>query len=66
MLPKTTTGPVGSGQHTKMCNQLAIASGMIGVMESLLYARKAGLDPETVNRAYYISTNAPPGTKVYW
>ncbi len=41
-------GPAGSGQHTKMCNQIAIASNMIGVMEALLYARRSGLDPETV------------------
>ena len=41
-------GGPGSGQHTKMCNQIAIASGMIGVVESLLYAGKAGLDPASV------------------
>jgi 3-hydroxyisobutyrate dehydrogenase len=41
-------GPAGSGQHTKMCNQICIASNMIGVMESLLYAQRAGLNPETV------------------
>lgn len=37
-------GGPGAGQHTKMCNQIAIAGTMIGVCESLLYARKAGLD----------------------
>jgi len=41
-------GPPGSGQYTKMCNQIAIANGMLGVCESLAYACKAGLDPETV------------------
>lgn len=41
-------GPPGSGQHTKMCNQIAIASGMIAVCEALIYARKSGLDPEKV------------------
>ncbi|MBY6037456.1 NAD(P)-dependent oxidoreductase [Fictibacillus nanhaiensis] len=41
-------GHAGSGQHTKMCNQIAIASGMIGVCEAILYAEKAGLDPATV------------------
>src|SRR5690606_25805862 len=41
-------GPAGSGQHTKMCNQILIASNMMGVCESLIYALKAGLDPETV------------------
>jgi 3-hydroxyisobutyrate dehydrogenase len=37
-------GGPGSGQHTKMANQILIASTMIGVVESLLYARKAGLN----------------------
>jgi len=39
-------GGPGAGQHTKMMNQIAIASGMIGVCEALLYAYKAGLDLE--------------------
>ncbi|MEM6805682.1 MAG: NAD(P)-dependent oxidoreductase [Bacteroidota bacterium] len=37
-------GKAGSGQHTKMCNQITIAGTMIGVCESLLYGHKAGLD----------------------
>ncbi len=41
-------GKSGAGQHTKMANQIAIASGMIAVCEALGYAKKAGLDPETV------------------
>jgi len=41
-------GPAGAGQHTKMVNQILIATGMIGVCEALLYAHKAGLDLETV------------------
>jgi 3-hydroxyisobutyrate dehydrogenase len=41
-------GSAGSGQHTKMCNQIAIASNMIGVCEALAYARKTGLNPEKV------------------
>ncbi|TDM15669.1 NAD(P)-dependent oxidoreductase [Macrococcus bovicus] len=41
-------GLAGSGQHTKMANQIAIASGMIGVAESLHYAKSAGLDVERV------------------
>ncbi|HET9103829.1 MAG TPA: NAD(P)-dependent oxidoreductase [Solirubrobacteraceae bacterium] len=40
----TLQGGPGSGQHTKMVNQIAIASGMIGVCEAMLYARRAGLD----------------------
>ncbi|MCS0672855.1 NAD(P)-dependent oxidoreductase [Cytobacillus firmus] len=41
-------GKAGAGQHTKMCNQIAIASNMIGVCEAVVYAEKAGLDPRTV------------------
>ncbi|MGE6378330.1 NAD(P)-dependent oxidoreductase [Peribacillus muralis] len=41
-------GPAGSGQHTKMCNQIAIASNMIGVTEAISYAKNAGLDPDKV------------------
>ncbi|MDQ0429116.1 3-hydroxyisobutyrate dehydrogenase [Planomicrobium stackebrandtii] len=44
-------GPAGSGQHTKMCNQINIANNMMGVCESLIYAKKAGLDPERVLRS---------------
>ncbi len=38
-------GGPGSGQYTKMCNQITIASNMIGVCEALAYGVKAGLDP---------------------
>ncbi len=41
-------GGPGAGQYTKMCNQIAIAAGMIGVSESMHYARSAGLDPSRV------------------
>ncbi len=41
-------GNAGAGQHTKMCNQIAIASNMLGVCEAIVYAKKAGLDPEMV------------------
>lgn len=41
-------GEAGAGQHTKMANQIAIASTMVGVTEALVYAKKAGLDPENV------------------
>lgn len=49
-------GEAGSGQHTKMCNQLLIATNMIGVCESISYALKAGLDIEKVLQS--ISTGA--------
>lgn len=38
-------GRAGAGQHTKMANQIAIASTMIAVSESVSYAARAGLDP---------------------
>ena len=41
-------GGPGAGQHTKMVNQILIATGMIGVCEALLYGFRAGLDLETV------------------
>ncbi|MFX0012513.1 MAG: NAD(P)-dependent oxidoreductase [Candidatus Hermodarchaeota archaeon] len=41
-------GKAGAGQHTKMSNQILIASTMIGTVESLLYAHKAGNDLEEV------------------
>lgn len=36
-------GAAGSGQHTKMVNQILIASAMVGVCEALLYGFRAGL-----------------------
>ena len=44
-------GGPGTGQHTKMCNQIVIASTIVGVTEGLEYARRAGLDPATVLKA---------------
>ena len=41
-------GPAGSGQHAKMCNQIAVAGTMAGVVEALVYAKKSGLNPHTV------------------
>jgi len=41
-------GGAGAGQHTKMCNQVAIAGMMMGVCEAMAYAKKSGLDPQTV------------------
>lgn len=50
------TGLKGSGQHTKMANQIAIAGTIAGVCESLAYSIKMGLDPNIVLDA--ISTGA--------
>lgn len=41
-------GPAGAGQYAKMCNQIVIASTMIGVAEAVAYAQKTGLNPKNV------------------
>ena len=41
-------GPAGSGQHTKVVNQILIGASMIGLCEAMLYAKKSGLNPENV------------------
>lgn len=41
-------GPAGAGQQAKLVNQVLVASGMVGICEALLFASRAGLDPETV------------------
>jgi len=41
-------GPAGSGQLTKMVNQIAIAGVVQGLAEALNFARKAGLDAAAV------------------
>jgi 3-hydroxyisobutyrate dehydrogenase len=42
----TWLGPAGSGQHTKMANQITVAGTMIGVSEALVYAVRSGVDAE--------------------
>ena len=49
-------GKAGAGQHTKMCNQIAIATNMIGVCEALAYAKRSGLNRSKVLES--ISTGA--------
>jgi 3-hydroxyisobutyrate dehydrogenase len=41
-------GPAGSGQLTKMVNQICIAGLIEGLAEGLHFARAAGLDPQAV------------------
>jgi 3-hydroxyisobutyrate dehydrogenase len=49
-------GGPGAGQHTKMVNQVLISGTMVSLCEALIYARKAGLDVETVLKS--VSTGA--------
>jgi 3-hydroxyisobutyrate dehydrogenase len=44
-------GGPGAGQHTKMCNQIVIASTIMGVCEGLAYAGRAGLDMDAVMKS---------------
>ena len=38
-------GPSGAGQAVKACNQVAIASALMGISEALVLARTQGVDP---------------------
>ena len=41
-------GPVGNGQLTKLCNQILCGLNLLAVSEALVFAKRVGLDPETV------------------
>lgn len=41
-------GKAGNGQHTKMCNQIAIAGTLAGACEAMVYAKNVGLDVKTM------------------
>lgn len=41
-------GKSGNGQHTKMCNQIAIAGALSGACEAIAYAKAVGLDPQVM------------------
>ncbi|KAI9128530.1 hypothetical protein K1719_000013 [Acacia pycnantha] len=49
-------GSSGKGQFTKLANQITLASNMVGLVEGMVYAHKAGLDVESYLNA--ISTGA--------
>ena len=44
-------GPAGFGQHTKAANQIAVAGATPAYTEALVYAEKAGLDPNRLLEA---------------
>ncbi len=41
-------GNAGTGQHTKMANQIALAGAISGVCEAVEYSRRVGLDVQTM------------------
>jgi 3-hydroxyisobutyrate dehydrogenase len=55
-------GPAGSGQHAKLCNQIVIASTIMGVCEGIRYAQESGLDATAVLKV--IGSGAAGGTQL--
>ena len=53
VLGKSTVhcGPVGSGQLTKLCNQLLCGLNLLGVCEAVIFAKRVGLNPRTMVEA---------------
>ena len=47
----TYLGAASSGQHGKMANQIAVAGATIGMVESLSYAKAAGIDLTKIQEA---------------
>jgi 3-hydroxyisobutyrate dehydrogenase len=58
-------GRPGAGQHTKMVNQILIASTMVSMCEGLLYAYKAGLDVETVLKSVSVGAAGSKSLDIY-
>lgn len=56
-------GPIGSGQHTKMANQIMLAGVLSGISESVAYAMAQGLDPDIYVRS--VSTGAAENKQFY-
>ncbi|PYV19275.1 MAG: 2-hydroxy-3-oxopropionate reductase [Acidobacteria bacterium] len=44
----THCGPAGSGQLTKLCNQILVSVNLLAMCEALLFAHRSGLDPMLV------------------
>lgn len=55
-------GPPGSGQFAKLCNQIVIASTIMGVCEGIRYAQAAGLNTSAVLKV--IGSGAAGGTQL--
>ena len=67
-------GPAGSGQHTKMANQIAIAGTLAGACEAVAYARAVGLDVDEMLSAisggaagsWQLANNGPKSAHGYF
>lgn len=51
-------GPSGSGQQTKMANQIAVAGSLAATTEAIVYAKMVGLDPAKVVEAIAFGSGA--------
>jgi 3-hydroxyisobutyrate dehydrogenase len=58
-------GEAGFGQHTKLCNQISMAITLAGVCESLAYAKKSGVSPESVIKVLETGTAGSNILKAY-
>ena len=47
----THIGPVGTGQMTKLANQIIVGATMVAVAEALHFAARGGADPAAVRKA---------------
>ncbi len=47
----THVGPNGAGQTVKLVNQIVVVGNTLAMAEGLLFARRAGVDPEKAHRA---------------
>ena len=47
----THMGPVGSGQVTKLCNQVIVGSNIVAISEAVNLARRAGVDASKLHEA---------------
>jgi len=51
-------GSAGSGQNTKVANQIATAGALVACTEAIVYAKLVGLDPSKVVEAISFGTGA--------
>jgi 3-hydroxyisobutyrate dehydrogenase len=58
-------GGPGSGQHTKVVNQILISSTMVALCEAFLYGKKAGLDLETVLKSVSVGAAGSKSLDLY-
>jgi 3-hydroxyisobutyrate dehydrogenase len=57
-------GAPGSGAATKLCNNLALASQMVGICEALNLGERLGVDPIVLTQAMNVSTASCWSSKV--